>query len=104
MPWMPWIPPTARTRSWALTAPWPAANAVNAADPQDIAPGVRVLATAGHAPGHRSLLVTDPDGRDPRRLVVPGDVMHCQVQVAEPGWGSPSTSTPCVPPPRCTGS
>lgn len=51
-----------------------------------IAPGVQVMATPGHTPGHSSLLVTDPAGADPRRLVVLGDVMHCQVQVVESGW------------------
>lgn len=56
------------------------------ADAEEIAPGVRVLATPGHTPGHSSLIVTDPSGADPRRLVVLGDVMHCQVQVAESHW------------------
>ncbi|MCX4748392.1 MBL fold metallo-hydrolase [Kitasatospora sp. NBC_01287] len=56
------------------------------ADGEVIAPGVRVLATPGHTPGHLSLEVTDPAGRDGRRLVVLGDVLHCQVQVAESHW------------------
>jgi hypothetical protein len=30
--------------------------------------------------------VTDPDGRSDRRVVVLGDVMHCQVQVVESRW------------------
>ncbi|KAB2388102.1 MBL fold metallo-hydrolase [Actinomadura montaniterrae] len=55
------------------------------ADGQEIAPGVRVRATPGHAPGHQSLVVTG-DGDD-RRLIILGDVMHCQVQVAESRWG-----------------
>jgi glyoxylase-like metal-dependent hydrolase (beta-lactamase superfamily II) len=75
-------------------------------DGDEIAPGVRVLATPGHTPGHISLLVTDPEAADrdaadrnaadpeatdpepadPRRLVVLGDVMHCQVQVTESRW------------------
>lgn len=55
-----------------------------AEDGQEIAPGVRVLATSGHTPGHLSLLVTDPE--DDRRLIVLGDVMHSQVQVAESHW------------------
>jgi glyoxylase-like metal-dependent hydrolase (beta-lactamase superfamily II) len=56
------------------------------ADGEDVAPGVRVRATPGHTPGHASLLVTDPAGRDARRLVILGDVMHCQVQVIESHW------------------
>ncbi|GAA2632380.1 MBL fold metallo-hydrolase [Actinomadura fulvescens] len=55
-------------------------------DGDEIAPGVRVLATPGHTPGHLSLIVTDPTGRDERRLIVLGDVMHCQVQVSESHW------------------
>ncbi|RSN33022.1 MBL fold metallo-hydrolase [Amycolatopsis sp. WAC 04169] len=51
-----------------------------------VAPGVRILATPGHTPGHSSLVVTDPDGEDPRRVVVLGDVMHCQVQITESHW------------------
>ncbi|MFB4297794.1 MBL fold metallo-hydrolase [Actinomadura sp. NTSP31] len=54
-------------------------------DGQDIAPGICVRATPGHTPGHQSLVVTGPG--DDRRLVILGDVMHCQVQVAESDWG-----------------
>ncbi|ABW12289.1 beta-lactamase domain protein [Parafrankia sp. EAN1pec] len=56
------------------------------ADNEEIAPGVRILATPGHTPGHSSLLVTDPTGRDTRRVIILGDVMHCQVQVMESHW------------------
>ncbi|WP_436775770.1 MBL fold metallo-hydrolase [Yinghuangia sp. YIM S09857] len=55
-------------------------------DGDEIAPGVRVLATPGHTPGHISLVVTDPAGASPDRLVILGDVMHCQVQVTESSW------------------
>ncbi|MGW6916899.1 MBL fold metallo-hydrolase [Kitasatospora sp. NPDC054939] len=56
------------------------------ADGAEIAPGVHVLATPGHTPGHLSLLVTDPTGRDERRILVLGDVMHSQVQIVESQW------------------
>jgi glyoxylase-like metal-dependent hydrolase (beta-lactamase superfamily II) len=56
------------------------------ADRDEIAPGVQVLATPGHTPGHSSLRITDPSGRTDRRVVVLGDVMHCQVQVTESSW------------------
>lgn len=77
------------------TFPGPDAQAVQAplaeqiqfvGDGAEIAPGVRVLATPGHTPGHHSLVVTDSSGVDPRRLVILGDVMHCQVQVTESQW------------------
>jgi glyoxylase-like metal-dependent hydrolase (beta-lactamase superfamily II) len=55
-------------------------------DGAEIAPGVRVLATPGHTPGHCSLEITDPTGRDERTVIVLGDVMHCQVQVTESSW------------------
>jgi glyoxylase-like metal-dependent hydrolase (beta-lactamase superfamily II) len=55
-------------------------------DGETIAPGVSILATPGHTPGHSSLVVTDPAGRSERRLVILGDVMHCQVQVVESHW------------------
>ncbi|MFD6068951.1 MULTISPECIES: MBL fold metallo-hydrolase [Amycolatopsis] len=51
-----------------------------------VAPGVRILATPGHTPGHSSVVVTDPAEEDPRRVVVLGDVMHCQVQITESHW------------------
>lgn len=87
----------AEWRYWAdrdeLVGPHPHAVRQPLADVVDfvedgapIAPGVAVLATPGHTPGHLSLAVTDPTGRDPRRVVVLGDVMHCQVQVEEPHW------------------
>jgi glyoxylase-like metal-dependent hydrolase (beta-lactamase superfamily II) len=56
------------------------------ADGDDIAPGVRVLATPGHTPGHISLEINDPAQEDARRLIILGDVMHCQVQVTESHW------------------
>jgi glyoxylase-like metal-dependent hydrolase (beta-lactamase superfamily II) len=55
-------------------------------DGAEIAPGVRVLATPGHTPGHCSLTVSDPTGHDHQKVVVLGDVMHCQVQVTESHW------------------
>jgi glyoxylase-like metal-dependent hydrolase (beta-lactamase superfamily II) len=66
----------------------PLADAIGfVADGDRIAPGVTVLATPGHTPGHLSLVVTDPERPEAGRVVVLGDVMHCQVQVAESEWG-----------------
>ena len=51
---------------------------------QEIVPGVRVVPTPGHTPGHTSLLVTDP--ASDQRLLILGDVMHTQAQVSETHW------------------
>lgn len=56
------------------------------ADQEEIAPGIRVLATPGHTSGHSSLIVTDPRGRASQRLIIIGDVMHCQVQIEHSDW------------------
>jgi glyoxylase-like metal-dependent hydrolase (beta-lactamase superfamily II) len=53
-------------------------------DGDEVAPGVRVLATPGHTAGHVSLVVAGTE----QRLVVLGDVMHSPVQVAQPHLGS----------------
>jgi glyoxylase-like metal-dependent hydrolase (beta-lactamase superfamily II) len=54
-------------------------------DGEELAPGVQILSTPGHTPGHQSLVVTYPD--DDLRMIILGDVMHCQVQVTESSWG-----------------
>ncbi|WBQ04367.1 MBL fold metallo-hydrolase [Kribbella sp. CA-293567] len=56
------------------------------AENDEIAPGVHVVGTAGHTPGHSSLVVTDAAGNDPTQILVLGDVMHCQIQVGEANW------------------
>ena len=56
------------------------------ADGDEIAPGVHALATPGHTPGHSSVVVTDPSGQSSQRVVILGDVMHCQVQISEKSW------------------
>jgi glyoxylase-like metal-dependent hydrolase (beta-lactamase superfamily II) len=40
--------------------------------------------TPGHTPGHVSVRLRSGDAE----AVITGDLMHCPVQVAEPGWGS----------------
>lgn len=56
------------------------------ADGDVIAPGVRVVATPGHTPGHLSVEVRDPAGRSATRVLILGDVMHTQVQVDQSDW------------------
>ncbi|SFW86292.1 MBL fold metallo-hydrolase [Amycolatopsis australiensis] len=51
-------------------------------DGEDLAPGIRVLATPGHTPGHLSVLVTAPGGTG--QVLVLGDVLHSPAQVAHP--------------------
>lgn len=46
-------------------------------DGETIAPGVNVMATPGHTPGHTSLVVSS--GTD--RAVILGDILHCPVQI-----------------------
>jgi glyoxylase-like metal-dependent hydrolase (beta-lactamase superfamily II) len=47
-----------------------------------VAPGVDVVATPGHTPGHVSLVVSSGD----ERAIILGDVLHCPVQLLEPEW------------------
>ena len=51
-------------------------------DGDQIAPGVRALATPGHTPGHQSFLV-ESDGE---KGIVTGDVIHSRTQFSEPEW------------------
>jgi glyoxylase-like metal-dependent hydrolase (beta-lactamase superfamily II) len=73
-----------------LTGPDPEAvqkplnSVVQFLDGELVVPGIHAISTAGHTPGHTSLLVTDP-GTDHRVLIL-GDVMHTQAQVSETHW------------------
>jgi glyoxylase-like metal-dependent hydrolase (beta-lactamase superfamily II) len=51
---------------------------------RQVVPGVRVLHSPGHTPGHRSVLL-DGDGD---RLLLTGDLLHLPLQVAHPDWDS----------------
>lgn len=51
-------------------------------DGQVIAPGVNVLATPGHTPGHSSVVISSGG----QRAIILGDVLHCPVQLDEPQW------------------
>jgi len=48
-----------------------------------IAPGVTVQATPGHTPGHLSVVVTDPAGVLPGRVLILSDVVHWAGQLVE---------------------
>jgi glyoxylase-like metal-dependent hydrolase (beta-lactamase superfamily II) len=51
---------------------------------EEVAPGVRYIATHGHTPGHCSVAV-ESDGRT---AVITGDFIHHPLQIARPGWSS----------------
>lgn len=52
------------------------------ADGEEVAPGITMLATPGHTPGHMSLRI-DGDGQ---RLFLTGDVLHGTMQLVERDW------------------
>ena len=51
-------------------------------DGQVIAPGISIMATPGHTPGHASLVVQT----DSERVLILGDIMHSRVQIEHPDW------------------
>lgn len=53
-------------------------------DDHEVSPGVRVVHTPGHTPGHRSVLL---DGGEDA-LLLTGDLLHMPIQVAHPEWPS----------------
>jgi len=71
-----------------------AADGTLSLDPDDreVSPGVRVLHTPGHTPGHRSVLVTSGDAA----LLLTGDLLHTPVQAAHPDWRSSHDADPDV--------
>jgi Zn-dependent hydrolases, including glyoxylases len=63
-----------------------AADGMVSLEPDDhvVSPGVRVLYTPGHTPGHRSVMLEA--GRE--ILLLTGDLLHLPIQVAHPEWPS----------------
>jgi glyoxylase-like metal-dependent hydrolase (beta-lactamase superfamily II) len=63
-------------------------------DPADreVVPGVRMLHTPGHTPGHRSVIV----GHGAHVLLLTGDLLHLPVQVAHPEWESSHDTDPML--------
>lgn len=51
----------------------------------EIAPGVTVISTPGHTPGHISLLI---DGGGDDRLFLLGDLLHGEMQLRELDWSA----------------
>jgi glyoxylase-like metal-dependent hydrolase (beta-lactamase superfamily II) len=50
----------------------------------EVSPGLRVVHTPGHTPGHRSVLLDD----GAETLLLTGDLLHLPIQVAHPEWRS----------------
>lgn len=50
---------------------------------QAVAPGINLLATPGHTPGHSSVVVSS----GAQRAIILGDVVHCPIQLEETDWG-----------------
>ncbi len=50
------------------------------AEDREVWPGVRVVHTPGHTPGHRSVVLMGGDGT----LLLTGDLLHTPIQVARP--------------------
>ena len=61
-------------------------------DPADreVAPGLRVVHTPGHTPGHRSVIIDAGE----ERLLITGDLLHVPVQAAHPSWPSSHDEDP----------
>jgi glyoxylase-like metal-dependent hydrolase (beta-lactamase superfamily II) len=52
-------------------------------DTFEVVPGVHVLPSPGHTPGHRAVLIGSGD----RHVLLAGDVLHHPVQLSDPDWG-----------------
>jgi glyoxylase-like metal-dependent hydrolase (beta-lactamase superfamily II) len=61
---------------------------LEAAD-REIVPGVRLIHTPGHTPGHRSVVVDDT-------LVLTGDLLHLPIQAENPTWPSSHDEDPAL--------
>jgi glyoxylase-like metal-dependent hydrolase (beta-lactamase superfamily II) len=53
-------------------------------DDREVVPGIRVMHTPGHTPGHRSVVVETGDAN----VLLTGDLLHMPIQFAHPAWPS----------------
>ncbi len=53
-------------------------------------PGITIMPTPGHTPGHCSFLVSSGTAR----AVVLGDAIHCPLQITHPEWAFASDANP----------
>ena len=59
---------------------------------QEITPGITLLSTPGHTPGHVSVLIESAG----ESAVVTGDLFHTQAQIARPDWGAAMDADPAA--------
>ena len=57
---------------------------------REVAPGLRVVHTPGHTPGHRSIVLES----GAERVLITGDLLHIPVQAAHPEWPSSHDEDP----------
>jgi glyoxylase-like metal-dependent hydrolase (beta-lactamase superfamily II) len=55
-----------------------------------VLPGITMVPTPGHTPGHCSFLVES----GPQRAVVLGDAIHCPLQISHPEWAFVADASP----------
>ncbi|TDD69224.1 MBL fold metallo-hydrolase [Actinomadura darangshiensis] len=68
---------------WRQRDETPAAERIRTVeDGEEIFPGVRVLLTPGHTPGHAAYVIESAG----RRLIAFGDAFHSPVQIGDPDW------------------
>ena len=82
-----------RARFVATAGEWGAARrarCVDAADGDEIFPGVRLIDLPGHTAGHAGYLIGGGD----QRLFAFGDALHSPLQIAHPEWGAVSDVRP----------
>lgn len=53
-------------------------------DDREVAPGIEVMHTPGHTPGHRSVIVDTGEAN----VLLTGDLLHLPIQIAHPDWPS----------------
>ena len=63
-----------------------------ATEDREIVPGLRLIHTPGHTPGHRSAILTD----GPFTMLFTGDLLHLPIQVAHPEWASNHDEDPAL--------
>ncbi len=59
-------------------------------DDREVAPGLRVIHTPGHTPGHRSVVLDAGEAT----VLITGDLLHLPIQARHPSWPSSHDEDP----------